>query len=361
MLDKPIVSYRRYSEEVNRGEIPKLPGCPRMKPVAGLSDWLTLPRAEGFMICPACYQAVFADSGFRHAFVPAPFRPTDLAVTCDFGSSFWYRIAWLMTLKHQLTDMRLLERIAGVAARNRSAPCVGSRPATRTWYSITDQYTNQPVGNFTVCLTCTETLEALFANLVGIFRPVDPLDEPRRSVCAMHFTPERKRFLKLFDQFEMTSDKTIRRVSAPDIQFLAEEVRRLSLMDECMRDAQVREREWHVLQSLPRFTVCEECFVEVVWPMLENEESGGIARNFFQRAQKLPTASCQLYSDRMRDIFWAACRENDIGYLEDAVMERQRREADIKGRLAKLKERDLSPDWKAAETQRLIREWKDWE
>ncbi|OIW29984.1 hypothetical protein CONLIGDRAFT_654348 [Coniochaeta ligniaria NRRL 30616] len=349
-LEKPVMSYRRYSEDVQQGVVKALPECPRTVAITGHYDWLTLPQARNFDICPDCYESNFANTQFKHSFVPAPLRGADMPVTCDFGSSHWYRVAWLMTVKYGIPDLRLLKAIAAVGVKHQQ--CAGSREASRIWYSILDPYTRRPIPTFTVCPNCAKTIEVILPNLYGVFVELDAPAIPTRGVCDMHFTPGRKRFLKIFDLLESTSDAALSRRTPPDLQRLADQVRDVTITQECMRDEPVPGRKWHVMESIPEFTVCEECFEDVVLPIVEGE-GGSVARNFFKRRQERPMATCQLYSDRMRDIFRKACRRDDLGYLDDRVKERLDVEASIKAKLAEHPDED--------ETRELLKEWQKWE
>jgi hypothetical protein len=169
----------------------------------------------------------------------------------------------------------------------------------------------------------------------------------------LHFAPGRKRFLQIFDLLESASDTAVARKTTVDLQSLADKIRDVTITPECMRDEPVPGRKWHVMESIPEFTVCEECFEHVVLPIVEGEQFSSVARNFFKRRQERPFATCQLYSDRMRDIFKKACRRDDIGYLDDRVKERLDIEASIKSKLAE------HPD--EVETRELLREWQKWE
>ncbi|KAK1760847.1 hypothetical protein QBC47DRAFT_368378 [Echria macrotheca] len=333
-LDRPVTSYRRYSEDVQQGVLPQLPECRYIVPTiprsrSGSVQFLSLPGAKNFIICPDCYDGVFSNiPEFNQLFVRAAPFPPDQPITCHFGSSPWYRIAFLMTLKHRYPDLRLLETVAYISARNQGCP--GAKVATRIWYSMMDPSARRPIGSFSICPSCTEMIGALFPNLADIFFPMDQYPAPRKGVCELHFAPERKRFLEYFDLLETTSDKARNRRGLPNIQELADRVRDVSLMEECPRDAVLQNGKWHVMEHLPDFTVCDECYDEVVWPLVEDSQNTNQVANDFVRGQQTrAAASCQLYSDRMRDVFRRACRRNDLGYLEAKLMEKQGPGSDV--------------------------------
>ncbi|OAQ85501.1 proteinrelated to ser/arg-related nuclear matrix protein [Purpureocillium lilacinum] len=350
-------SYRRFSESKEHAESGGLPECPRTKPIAGLVDWLTLPRTN-FNICPTCYETVFARSEFRTQFQPM-LRPTSEAIACDFGSSAWYRIAWLLTLKHKTADLRLLHQVANVATSIRNETCPGNRKATRTWLTVIDPSTKHPVPEFAVCYECARTVEVLLPNLTGLFVPLEPRSEPSRDLCALHFMPKREQFVLYFDALETTSDKAFVDDKAPDVARLAKELQQLSIGGDCREDSPVVDGYWHIMQFLPQFTVCTACFNDTVQPKIE--EGSSLAQNFYMKPQKLPSATCQLYSTRMREVFFKACRRKDPAYLKDRVLERRDIETEIYEKLLKLDRSRRNDAWTEEQVEKLVKEWRRWE
>lgn len=358
--DFTIGSYRRYSESKGRdgeSDLPKIPECKRTEPVAGKMDWLTLPRTD-FNICPDCYGAVFADSQYRTHFHPV-LRPTGNPIACDFGSSPWYRIAWLLTLKHKVPDLQLFHHLANVMMESRDYPCPLERKVTRVWYTVKDPYTRRPIPEFAVCYQCAKTVETLFPNLAGVFIPLDSRNEPTRNVCSLHFTPQRKQFVLFFDAFETTSDKGYMTNRKPDLGDLSMMLTRLSTLDECREGRRVSDGYWYVMEYLPDFTVCGECYEDVVRP--QRTEDNVIAQNFYMKPTKLPIATCQLYSPRMREVFKRACRNNDPQYLEGKVRERLKVEKDIHAKFLGLVREGRNSAWADEQIEKLSREWKRWE
>ncbi|EKJ76648.1 hypothetical protein FPSE_03198 [Fusarium pseudograminearum CS3096] len=357
-LEKPVGSIRRHSEHQEATGVTTFPECRRKHPVAGLVDWLTLPRTD-FNICPDCYGSVFAKTQYRNPFQPM-LRPTSQAISCDFGVGPWYRIAWLLTLKNELPDLRLFHDVANAITATKSLPCPGDRVTTRNWQTLWNPYTRQPVYDFTVCPQCVKIIHALFPNLTGIFIPVDSRSEPTRGLCAMRFKPKRKRFVMYFDALETTSDQARREQEEPDVKVLAQDIEKMAAVSECQEDKPIINGHWHIMQFLQQFTVCGECFDEVVRPSIKDDNV--IARNFYMKSQKLPLATCQLYSNRMREIFKKACRWNDPKYLEAKVLERLDVEAMIHEKLARL-ERSTHEDenWVEEQVDKYIQEWKRWE
>lgn len=353
--ERSMGAYRRYSENHSKDGANILPECPRQKPIAGLVDWLTLPHTS-FNICPTCYSTIFAMSGYRTLFKPI-LRPSDEPISCDFGVSPWYRIAWLLTLKDDVPDLRLLQQVANVGSASNREPCPGSKKATRSWLTVKDPRTRLPVDNFSVCYHCARIVELLLPNLTGVFEPLD--SRPRTDKCALHFAPERKEFVLLFDVLETTSDKALVAKKPPDVDDLARQLWHLTVGAKCHEDTPVINGYWHTMQFLREFTVCGSCFEDVVKPKLG--DGNIIARNFYMKPQRLPSATCQLYSARMREIFRRSCQANDPKYLEERVMQRRRKEKDIYDQLVKLDRANVSSSWKEEQVGKLVDEWKRWE
>lgn len=356
-LDEGMGYYRRYSEGKGRDGATDFPECQRKEPIAGKMDWLTLVRTD-FNICPGCYEGVFSRTPYRNEFQPI-LRPTDKPIACDFGTSPWYRIAWLLTALGEKSDLRLLKRVANEASACRTQPCPGSRRETLPWLTIRDPSRRRPVPNFTVCLQCAKIVETLLPNMEGVFVPLDLGSDISKSVCSLHFTPKRKRFALYFDALETTSHKAISSKRPPNIASLASKLERLGAVEECREDSPVPYGYWHVMQFLPEFTVCGECFDEAVRPKLLDDNL--IAKNFYMEKQRLREATCQLYSARMREIFSKACRRNDPKLLEARVRERLEVEADIHGKLVKLDRAGHDKIWTDQQVSKLVEEWKRWE
>ena len=116
----------------------------------------------------------------------------------------------------------------------------------------------------------------------------------------------------------------------------------------------------HVLDGLPEFTVCEECYDAVVWPLIEdNNNTSDIARSFLRSRQYRSLAACQLYSNRMRDIFRKACRRNDMDLLISKVKERLAVESEIRAKYSALLQWDQDDPTVERERLELARRLKE--
>lgn len=327
-------------------------------------DWLTLPRCDNFNICSACYTANFASTEFVHDFVPMPFRPRDRPLACDFGSSEYYRIAWLFTRKYGRADLGLFHSLTKLTAQ--SEPCSGHREASRVWKSILDPSTGRPVDNFTVCETCANTVETLLPNLMGSFVYCDPAAERARGVCALHHDRghDRGRFLLYFDMMEGAADRAIAAQSVVNLQALADRIRQVAAIPPCPGDRSRPGAYWHTMRGVP-LAACPECFLMVVQPLLDSGGSGGDSPMVSGQFHVGPgpqgdDTTCMLFSDRMRSVFNRAVVRRDLPYLHAKVAERIEKKQEFDAR-SKALQRHTGTSWFEAERERITREWMRYE
>ncbi|PKS05349.1 hypothetical protein jhhlp_008723 [Lomentospora prolificans] len=359
-------SVRKYFEDPRRSGLPALPPCPRKEPVAGMADWLTLPRCDNFNICPTCYTGLFANSPYRSHFIPAPWRPHDQKIACDIGSSLWYPIAWLLTAKNRLPDLRLLTGIADINWETTGAgqECPGEKRAARVWNTIKDPITRRAVPNFNVCYECTMIIEILLPNMRGILVFPESTSQKSSGQCSMHPSPDRQLPLLYFDALENASEAALASGGAPKVAQLAEDIGTISSRvarggPGCSRDKPTQNQKWYIMASLPELTVCDDCFEDVVYPRLS--ESPNLVDQFSMYSVRLPVGTCQLYSDRMRTLFDESCRRKDARLLEDAVIERKNKEIEIQAKLDQLKGQPQDDPWVGEAVKKLEQLWKRWE
>ena len=383
-------TYRRYSEDVSTGSIAPLPSCPRTNPISGRNDWLTLPHCPPFNICPSCFNNAIAPTQFRNSFIPSPLRSSNEAISCDFGSLPWYRIAWLLLLKESHRDLRLFYGLAHVVST--APPCLGRHEAVREWYTILDPKSNCPIRTFAVCSNCVRSVEVLLPSLKGVFiRITDQKSAPRR--CDLRF--DSPRFIGYFDALEVAADSASaspdgygHKGRPVDTRALAALVKRKTATDECQQDRDLFEKRWFFIPSLPEFTVCEECFDEVILPDLNHhhnhakEREANLAKHFHPHPQRLAKASCQLYGNRMRNVWKRVNERADWNGLVREARSRRVVEEGFKRAVEGVR-RDVhgggsagtyangsgngngngngvSEVWREREVERLVAEWRAW-
>lgn len=254
--------------------------------------------------------------------------------------------------------MKIFYGLANIAATTQ--PCSGKHEAVRQWYYLIDPKTRGPVHNFHVCASCVKSVETILPAIRGMF-----MRDPNRPMGSSHmcdFRFDSKRFIKYFDILETTADRAIENDAPPDPRLLISIAKRMAKLPECQRDKELVDRSWNVITQLPEFTVCEECFDEIVWPELEDEKA--IPMMFNKALQRLPRASCQLYSPKMRGIFRTAVDVDDYKLLASKARERKAVEAAYKSNLEGLKRQasqgKVNPKFVAMESRRVEEEWSKW-
>jgi hypothetical protein len=178
-------------------------------------------------------------------------------------------------------------------------------------------------------------------------------------ICDFRF--DSKRFIQYFDILETTADRADDEDAPPDTRALVSLAKRFSQLPECQKDKDLIDKPWNVITQLPEFTVCEECFDEVVWPELDDGKA--IPKMFHEKLQRVPKASCQLYSAKMRGIFRTAVDSDDYRLLASKARERKTVEQAYKSNLEGLRRqgKTMNPNVVGMEIKRVEDEWRRWE
>lgn len=293
-----------------------MPSCPRSSP-SSEQDWWSLDECNAFDVCPSCYEGVFADTPFSDYFKPV--RRYEQRF-CDFSTP-WMRLAWLLTIKQQRKSPDLLYQLATVAEYRE--PCPKDREvAGILWYGIPDQRDGIHVSNFAICPSDLKMVEILCPSLRGYFTPLPTTDlyglPKKKHICALRTSS--KRFPKYLDLLVELDEEAQLTNRPPDINRFIKLAREHAFKSECARDKTFTRRPWHFISSLPEFTVCEECFDEVVYPAIRDKNS--VAKLFNRRTALVPNedetlgTSCCLWSPRMRRVWQRACEDEDYDYLK---------------------------------------------
>jgi hypothetical protein len=326
--------------------------CPRQQPQAGHQDWIGLndTRFITFNVCPTCYNSVVRPTPYANVFVTkggALAVPPHVAVRCDM-SRFWVRIAGtvLLTMNQDgRHDITLLARVAGIRAQEGECPNAeltsDQQPlvtARRTWYTILDPQTGaRPLPGWTVCASCVLNMQACCPAIAACFAPVQPAAAaPGEGCCAI--VPS--------DRYDdIRSAETLQNVGAcavvaamsrrPDMSQLVSWLHAnppqprggLPSMGGaqpqapnglCPRDYPSTTLRCHTMQGIFDFTVCEQCYAEIIKP--DADRGVDLARRVDGNASAMPSGfTCQLYSDRMRHVWNEAASTGNVEYLGQKV------------------------------------------
>lgn len=353
---QPHISVRGYYEDLRRLDLPAVPPCPRKEPVAGKTDWRTLPDDDLFTICPTCYKTVFGESEYRDHFRPLPPQDPDMKFFCDFGSSPWYVVAWLVSMKLGMRDLRLFQEVARIAAdyAKTGAECPGPCREHRQWHSVRDPATGRGLPGFNVCRECVKILVALMPNLKAV------LSTPGvngSSACSLHCGVDKGPFLLYIDALERAADEVGTASPVVAEEKLVEDIAAVARPMTCPRDGALFHAKWYYLPWLPDLTVCAACYEDAACPALG--ESAQAADWFGMCRKEFRVGTCQLYSERMRAVFAEACRVGDQRMLAEAVVERRDREEEFKSQVERLEK--VGGGRAMEEIERLKEAWRTWE
>lgn len=333
-----------------------LPPCSRPEYSIGHDDWYTLDGCTAFDICPECVDMVFGSTIYRSYFRRSPRKSDSVPTKCCFSDP-WMRLAWLLTQQRQLPSLILLKMLSNLASAE-DQPCPGGgAEAIRSWYTIRD-HSNYAVRNFTVCAADVRKIETLLPNLRGLFVPLSnrtsfPYSSSSMGrVCALR-TSSNNRFPLYLDSLIALHESASIPHRLPDATSFLELVRHKAGLRECTRDDMLVDQPWHIMPSLPCFTICEDCYDELVAPALADDSD--VAMRFNRSAHLVQSegrlgSSCQLYSPRMRGLWKRAVEDGDLKTLAREARERKQVEDRLQGRVAEVRQR-----------LRRLRETEEWE
>jgi hypothetical protein len=245
------------------------------------------------------------------------------------------------------------------------------------WYGIPDQRDGIHVANFAVCSCDVQMMQVLFPSMRGYFTRLPPpsyrSSQPERYTCSLRVGS--RRFPKYLDLLVELDAEATTLDQAPAIGRFVQLARDNAFKGECAKSKSFVRKPWHFMSALPEFTVCEECYDDVVWPATQSASvAPTIPRLVNKSIQLVPGedvemgSSCCLYSPRMRRVWETSVAEQDFGYLERKVVERKRAEKRLARERRGIVKYMLGLDrdgreWGRAreELKELDREWAGWE
>ena len=332
----------------------KLKPCSRPGYTAQYNDWWTIPAVPDLDLCPDCKKTL-QDNGFSGSFVQSQARAPGTQTRCDLSVP-WMRIAWLLILAGR-EKIGILRDVVKILSSE--IPCPGSVPDVRPkWYRVYDEDAEKHIADWYVCPECIRSIRVLFPNLKESFSSHTSSSlQPRRCDLTASFT----RFAKYIDLLDNSSLQARLYRSEPDIQRFLRLVKDFAGIRPCPRDNQFRGISWHYIHHMPDFTICQECFMEVVRPA---QRAGFEVADQVSKKMALPydanvNLSCQLYSPRMRAVFEECCQNRDIASLREHSMARVLKERELQhhAEITKM----MPEDRRGQEMQRLIEEWIRWQ
>lgn len=346
-----------------------LPLCPRPQPVAGYKDWYTLHGCSRFAICPDCRHTIFGTRYGHHLISRVP-EPHGEKTICDLNDP-WIRIAIQKTMNENRPDLELLTALAKITAKQR--PCMEDQSIARLhWYRLEDHETGKHIPDFHVCRHCIYSLESIFPILDGVFyESRGHHGEAKERVCSLR--ADGGNFVKYIDALEQVAIQARKSHKDPDTAPFARLAKRFTqepespkirtpprstanqVIPKCPRDQSSSNLSWHIHPHIPEFTICPSCYTDVVQPAVIAGHP--IARTIDQSPHKVDqSASCHLYSPRMRKVFKEACEDDDFEHLRHTAHKRHLLQQDL---LEAFAEGAEHPDDKEVE-ERAWGMWEEW-
>jgi len=273
---------------------------------------------------------------------------------CDLNNP-WIRLSCLL----RGPDVNILGALSEIISKEKECPEDYDEP--RDWYRIEDPETNKHIPNFNACPECVHSLEVLFPSWRDVFY------RSHSSHTHHHLLKERQcslrvnriRFGDYLDMVVASTQEAEKSRKKPKTEPVAKLAKQLAAITECPKDRMLPQKSWHVHSQMPEFTICQECYEEIIYPLVK--EGWPIAANFDRQPHKFPNpgveACCQLYSARMRKVFKEACEDDDWEHLKHTAMKRHMLQQDILGTLV---ESSQFPDDDEIKERlgKLLEEWK---
>ncbi|OJD15286.1 hypothetical protein AJ78_04435 [Emergomyces pasteurianus Ep9510] len=345
------VLVRRHQPVTDAPPLVALAPCSRSIPMAGHQDWYTIKGLTHLDVCPCCIDQI-GGSRFRELFIRSIPKARDAKIRCAFSQP-WVRLAWVQTMKLKLNHLELLQRITRPPPGTRV--CSGRNPSVQPWFRLSDPETGRNVTHFNACSACFRNLQILMPSLRDAFRS-GPLVQER--ICDLRIdSPRFVRYLDLLDEAATRSYSAAR--GRLDMREFVKYARRKSSIRDCPRD-HFSSGPWHFIPELPEFTVCEDCYDDVVYDYSHT----GIGKMVSRTPQMTPgrrdqQQTCQLYSPRMRTVFREAVQHGDFKYLATTVLRRHEAENLFRERkkgllddVARGYDRDAELRWNAEDWRR---------
>ncbi|KAJ0425587.1 hypothetical protein BJY00DRAFT_183056 [Aspergillus carlsbadensis] len=354
------VQKQDVSPESSRSSSPNtsltLAPCPRSVPVAGYQDWHTIDGLTHLDICPSCVKQM-RKTIFRDRLMLSAPKSRNEPICCVMSEP-WTRLAWMQTLKKKLDNLDLLDDITASPPGGKS--CTGRIISDQYWYRIVDPDTGVYLPQFNVCSACVRNIQLLMPAHRETF---ERFTSPQERVCD--FVVDSPRFIRYIDALDFAANRAEQEGRAPDLtEFLAYARRKVVLRD-CRRSRLIL-NTWHYMPQLPEFTVCEDCYDDIVWPLCKARHP--IAREFSTVPRLLPgdkssscEASCQLYSPRIRAKFNDAVRRDDLQFIKWLALTRFDAEQRFRDRQDELLEdQDRGYD-RSGDLRKNLEDWKRYE
>ncbi|KAI1294380.1 hypothetical protein F5Y03DRAFT_387656 [Xylaria venustula] len=256
--------------------------CPGEKTAYPDKKWFTPVRGpQGLLICVACYCDYVLLTGLSSEWQDAGDDLSSrfgVSVSCYIGKQFNVRALAARTL--DTNDYELFWNALDVVNRS---PLCGSAMQNATWYTL-----NSDPNGFEICAACYVAIVVP----MGVHQHFKHKDDvPPGSSITCNFNPAIARF-------PMYMNKLLEMVYKQDPAPLEAFIKEYAFMPECRRDRHVEKARWFGWNEC---TICVECHHEFI-------RGTALADAMpHQGTQVAGSVMCEMYSQRMRQLYLAAC------------------------------------------------------
>jgi len=336
-LQRPVASNMPGSTPAATPEIPPFADCPRSQYATGHQDWYMISGPQqfpNFDICPTCFDTSIKPTAYARFFSRSPPKPETMATQCDF-SNLWVHIAWVWLFSQSAPDVSLLGMITAIQVPegpcpNSQAEQAGEKPtATRRWFCLPNPRTGALIEDLTICSHCVAHIETILPPMRGVFGAAAG-GASCPATCDL-MVPNSQRSLSYIDQIVEVAEKTLK-TGYLDLTPAAEYIEKYALLPECPKNNTVKNVGCYSMpSSVPEFTVCQECYTEVILSEVQNEAPLAKLAKQVSTAPSIPPDgfSCQLYSPRTRQFWQDSLTTGDAGLLRQKVTERKQKQMEL--------------------------------
>ena len=334
------------------------PVCPNKELAAGHSDWYTVVGLPELNFCRTC-MTVLGKSHLRNLFVPSPPETARHKTRCAMSQP-WLRLAWIQTMKQRRQNLDMMLELVNMWGNTKHCP--GKIQQTRSWFGLYDPERQTFLPDFDACSACVRAIVIVFPQLKDNDFTRRSKDLLQEKFCQLNCSSRRfPRYMALLEA--AANECETKDLSRQEGRNFRQFAMRASRYRECERSDQLVGELWHFIPQLPEFTICEECFHDVVWPVRDQPVANLVIRTLQAPpgTDRNTPISCQLYSDRMRKVFSEAIRSRDFDYLQQVALRRHKFEGLLMAKKEMiLRDHEIGKD-RTEELGKLIARWKEFE
>lgn len=161
--------------------------------------------------------------------------------------------------------------------------------AKRRWFTLRHPGTDALMEDFTVCDHCLHSIKVIMPEIASAGTFVEAAKEPCPGACDISRTRRAQGYVNLLLETGVEAQYT----GKVDTGKLIKYIEKYGSFEECSTDSTTNGKHY-IMQEVPDFTMCEECFENIIKP--DKEKEAQLAMNFGE--PQVGNFSCQIYSSR---------------------------------------------------------------